>query len=73
MLWLHGRKLSTRGVVVTRHPQFGNGIEFVGLFSEDEIRLRAFLERNDSALSDESHDSGNGVTGEQELYRGRLQ
>jgi hypothetical protein len=73
VLWLHGRKLSTRGVVVTRHPQFGNGIEFVGLFSENEHRLRAFLERNDHAPSAESHDQGNSAACGQDHYRGRLQ
>ena len=48
VLWLSGRKLCARGVVVTRHPQFGNGIEFVGLFSESEVRLRAFLDNTHS-------------------------
>jgi len=50
ILWLEGQKVSTRGVVVTRHPQFGNGIEFVGMFSESERRLRSFLDSHDSSL-----------------------
>ena len=47
VLWLDGQKVSTRGVVVTRHPQFGNGIEFVGMFSESFRRLHAFLDLRD--------------------------
>lgn len=49
VLWLEGKKISTRGTVVTRHPQFGNGIEFAGLFSKDEAILRAFLEKHDGS------------------------
>lgn len=44
VVWLDGQKVSTRGVVVTRHPQFGNGIGFVGMSSENERRLRSFLD-----------------------------
>ena len=47
VLWLDGHKVSTRGVVVTRHPQFGNGIEFVGMFAESERKLRDFLDSRD--------------------------
>lgn len=50
VLWLDGQKVSTRGVVVTRHPQFGNGIEFVGMFSDSERRLRYFLECHEKSL-----------------------
>lgn len=49
ILWLQGQKICTRGVVVTRHPQFGNGIEFAGMFSQDEQRLREFLENHDGS------------------------
>jgi c-di-GMP-binding flagellar brake protein YcgR len=49
VLWLDGQKVNTRGVVVTRHPQFGNGIEFVGMFSESEHRLRCFLESHENS------------------------
>jgi len=49
VLWLDGQKLSTRGVVVTRHAQFGNGIEFVGMFSDSERRLRCFLDAHESS------------------------
>jgi hypothetical protein len=33
-----------RGRVVTRHPEFGNGIMFLDFAEDGEQRLRAFLE-----------------------------
>jgi c-di-GMP-binding flagellar brake protein YcgR len=45
VLWLGTLKLSTRGTVVTRHPQFGNGIQFENMSPPDEARLHGFLER----------------------------
>jgi c-di-GMP-binding flagellar brake protein YcgR len=47
VLWLDQQKVSTRAVVVTRHPQFGNGICFLSVFPENEARLRAFLDAHD--------------------------
>lgn len=44
VLWLDQQKVSTRAVVVTRHPQFGNGISFLSVSPENEARLRAFLD-----------------------------
>ena len=44
VLWLNQQKVTTRGVVVTRHPQFGNGIEFTGMSTENADRLGAFLD-----------------------------
>ena len=48
VLWLDQQKLSTRAVVVTCHPQFGNGISFL-MFPENEARLRAFLDSHDGS------------------------
>lgn len=44
LLWLRDQKVITKGVVVTRHSQFGNGIEFMGMSSENQNMLRRFLE-----------------------------
>ena len=44
-LWLEHQKLALKGRVVTKHPHFGNGIEFIGVTPEAETQLRAFLER----------------------------
>jgi hypothetical protein len=49
VLWLNQQKLSTKGVVVTRHPQFGNGIAFLPLSSGNETILRSFLDAHDGS------------------------
>ncbi len=35
VLWLDQQKLTTKGVVVTQHPQFGNGIQFGDISPEN--------------------------------------
>ena len=47
VLWLAGQKHCVQGVVVTKHPQFGNGIEFTHMASDSTAALIAFV---DSAL-----------------------
>ena len=44
VLWLGHEKLNIGGRVVSRHPQFGNGIEFTGLSNDFRQRLGRFLE-----------------------------
>lgn len=45
VLWLsENEAIRTSGVVVTRHPQFGNGIKFVSITSQDQRRLQRFLD-----------------------------
>jgi len=43
-LWLGHEKCVVAGNVVSCHPQFGNGIEFVGLSQDSRQRLQRFLE-----------------------------
>ena len=43
-LWLAGEKLTAQGVVITRHPQFGNGIEFADMSEENQSKLASYLE-----------------------------
>jgi len=43
-LWLDGFPIVVRGVVVTRHPQFGNGIMFVEFEGQGEQLLRRYLD-----------------------------
>jgi PilZ domain-containing protein len=43
VLWLGDEKVCGTGRVVTRHPQFGNGIE-LELAQEGRDRLRQFLQ-----------------------------
>lgn len=42
VFWLGAQKIVTAGIVVTRHPQIGNGIEFKGMSSHDRDMLRRF-------------------------------
>jgi PilZ domain len=42
-LWLDGSPVSLRGLVVTRHPQFGNGIMFVEFAADGEKILQRYL------------------------------
>jgi c-di-GMP-binding flagellar brake protein YcgR len=49
VLWLGQQKITMRGIVVTRHPQFGNGISFLSVSPENEERLRSLLEVHDGS------------------------
>lgn len=49
VLWLDQHKVITKGVVVTRHPQFGNSLQFGHMSFENEARLRCFLDSNDGS------------------------
>jgi c-di-GMP-binding flagellar brake protein YcgR len=44
-LWLEHEKLSLKGRVATKHPHFGNGIEFIALSPGSEARIQRFLEQ----------------------------
>jgi len=44
VLWVEDERLATKGMVVTHHPQFGNGIEFLDMTGEDQAKLAHFLE-----------------------------
>jgi hypothetical protein len=43
-LWLEGHPIVVRGRVVTRHPQFGNGIMFLEYESDAEQKLTSYLD-----------------------------
>jgi hypothetical protein len=42
-LWLAECPVAIRGLIVTRHPEFGNGIMFVGFEGEGETLLGQYL------------------------------
>jgi hypothetical protein len=52
VLWLGHKKVSIGGRVVTRHPQFGNGIEFTGALTDFREQLRCFLEGGNAVSVD---------------------
>jgi PilZ domain len=43
-LWLGDVKIQTKARVATCHPQFGNGIQFMGMKPEDCELLGGFLD-----------------------------
>jgi c-di-GMP-binding flagellar brake protein YcgR len=43
-LWIGDTKISARGVVVSSHPSFGNGIKFTYVAAESKERLSQYLE-----------------------------
>jgi c-di-GMP-binding flagellar brake protein YcgR len=52
VMWLGHEKLAITGRVVTRHPLFGNGVEFSSLTQDIRQRLRLFLEDDSSTSGD---------------------
>ncbi|HEX6805167.1 MAG TPA: PilZ domain-containing protein [Terriglobales bacterium] len=43
ILWLNEERLHAKGVVATKYPQVGNGIDFVEISREDRLKLAAFI------------------------------
>ena len=43
VLWLGEKVVRVRGCIVTRHPQYGNGIMFLAFQDDGQKELRAFL------------------------------
>jgi c-di-GMP-binding flagellar brake protein YcgR len=48
VLWVEEARLATKGVVVTHHPQFGNGIKFLDMSQEDQAKLAHFLKTRET-------------------------
>jgi hypothetical protein len=48
VLWVNEARLTTKAVVVTHHPQFGNGIEFSEISPEDQAKLAQFLKSRET-------------------------
>lgn len=42
---LNDVRISASGVVATKYPQVGNGIDFVDMAPEDRLKLNAFIEQ----------------------------
>jgi PilZ domain len=43
-LWIGDTKVLARGVVVSNHPSFGNGIKFTDVVGDGKQRLQRFVE-----------------------------
>lgn len=44
VLWIGDAKISAKGLVVSSHPSFGNGIKFTELPDESRQKLRQYLD-----------------------------
>ena len=52
-LWLGKDKVTISAIIVTCHPEVGNGIQFLSMLPPDRDRVRSFLEsQRDSELAD---------------------
>lgn len=49
-MWIGDSKVQTEGMVVTRHLQFGNGIEFTTMSMADQLTLSRFLSEIDAEI-----------------------
>ncbi len=43
VFWLGDEKVTANGVIATRYPQVGNGIDFVDMSAPDRAKLEGFL------------------------------
>jgi PilZ domain len=50
-LWLGEKRISAAAMVVTRHPQVGNGFEFIDMVPEDRLELNALISTVEGAHS----------------------
>ena len=42
-LWLGDDRVTTKALVVTHHPYFGNGIQFLDMNTQDQEKLKQFV------------------------------
>jgi len=63
VLWVEEERLATKAVVVTHHPQFGNGIEFVDMIQEDQARLAHFLKTCETPAKEKPEAEASGQPG----------
>ena len=43
VLWIKEEKIPATGIVATKYPQVGNGIDFVEMSPHDRLKLSAFI------------------------------
>jgi c-di-GMP-binding flagellar brake protein YcgR len=59
-LWIEDQKVSTKAVVVSNTPQFGNGIKFVEMREEDRATLEHFLTNQQPPTEEKPEASASG-------------
>jgi hypothetical protein len=60
MLWVEDERLPGKGIVVTHHPQFGNGIEFLEISAQDKDKLAHFLKKCAAASEEKPEANASG-------------
>jgi len=60
VLWVENERLAAKGVVVTHHPQFGNGIEFMEMSGEDRAKLASFVKSCEAEFEEKPEASASG-------------
>jgi hypothetical protein len=63
VLWIDDERLATKAAVVTHHPQFGNGIEFVDMSRDDQTKLSHFLKKYEVASEEKPEAGASGQLG----------
>ena len=61
VLWVEDERVPTKGVVVTHHPQFGNGITFAEMSSDGEGKLANFLKKCEAAAKETPEANASGA------------
>lgn len=59
-LWVEDERLAAKGNVVTHHPQFGNGIEFLEMSGEDRAKLASFVKSCEAEFEEKPEASASG-------------
>jgi hypothetical protein len=60
VLWVEDHRIPAKGIVVTHHPQFGNGIEFLDLSQEDRGKLADFLKKREAGSEEKPEANASG-------------
>ncbi len=60
VLWVEDHRIPAKGIVVTHHPQFGNGIEFLDLSQEDRGKLADFLKKCETGSEEKPEANASG-------------
>jgi len=51
VMWLDEQKINAKGVIATRYPQVGNGIDILEMPAEDHAKLEAFVAKQEMKRS----------------------
>jgi hypothetical protein len=60
VLWVEDERLPAKGIVVTHHPQFGNGVKFVEMSQESQAKLSHFLKSRETPSEEKPEASASG-------------